>query len=160
MKLNRKTILVLTVTFLGLGVFFIFYFFIGQEYVYAKKYANTLFQYELPEKTEVVGKKFDYGVLYGGGPWGSGGYPTLVSYIKISTQLSEKEVFEHYNKNGFEIYFKGTAEQKMNNKEQTWYEGYIKSEDSLSTKNNNKAPIEIIIQYRKEFSYPFFIDFY
>lgn len=137
-----------------------FYFFVGQEYVYAKKYANTLFEFELPESTEVIEKDFDYGVLYGGGPSGSGGYPTLVAYIKISTQLSEKEIFEHYNNHDFEIYFKGAEEQMRNTKGQMWYEGSIKSEEALSTDDNLKAPIEVIIQHRKEFSYPFFIDFY
>ncbi|WP_168123937.1 hypothetical protein [Paenibacillus sp. HB172176] len=159
MKRNAKIILVLTIAFLVLGVSFMFYFFVGQKYAYAKKYANTLFEYEMPAATQVIEKDFDYGVFYGGGPWGSGGYPTMVAYIKISTQLSEKEVFEHYNKNGFEIYFKGTEELQKNDKGQIWYEGNIKNEDSLSTKENSKVPIEVIIQYRIEFTYPLFFDF-
>jgi hypothetical protein len=159
-KRGVKIILVLTVTFLGLSALFMFYVFVGQEYVYAKKYAKTLLEYELPEKTEVVVKDFDYGVLYGGGPWGSGGRPTVVAYKRISTELSEKEIFEHYNANNFEIYFEGTEELKKNGNNQIWYEGNIKNEDSLSAEDNNEAPIKVIIQYRTEFSYPFIIDFY
>lgn len=41
-----------------------------------------------------------------------------------------------------------------------WYEGLIKNEDTLKTETNNEEPIEAIIQYRTEFSYPFFIDLY
>ncbi|PLR91940.1 hypothetical protein [Bacillus sp. T33-2] len=125
-----------------------------------RKYADKLLEYKVPEKTEVIEQDFDYGVIYGGGPWGNGGYPTLVAYKRILTELSEKEIFDHYNTKDFEIYFKGAEELKKNNNNQIWYEGYIKKEDALSTEENNEHPIEVIIQYRTEFSYPFFIDFY
>jgi hypothetical protein len=160
MKRNRKIILVFAFTFLGLGVLFMFYVFVGQEYVYAKKYANRILEYKLPEKTEIIEQDFDYGVLYGGGPWGSGGQPTLVAYKRLSTELSEKEMFEHYNTKDFEIYFEGTKELKKNSKNQIWYEGYVKSGDVLSSEKNSKEPIEVIVQYRTVFSYPFFIDLY
>lgn len=137
-----------------------FYVFAGQKYVYAKKYANRLLEFEVPEKTEVIEQDFDYGVLYGGGPWGSGGYPTMVANKRILTKLSEKAIYEHYNSKDFEIYFEGTEDLMKNSKNQTWYEGFIKEEDALSTEENNVEPIEVIIQYRMEFSYPFFIDLY
>ncbi|MEH7239361.1 hypothetical protein [Bacillus sp. JJ1562] len=158
MKKGLKRIIIVTI--LGLCGLLLFYIFFGQGYVYAKKYANRLLEYKLPEKTEVIEQDFSYGVLFGGGPRGSGGYPTLVTYQKISTRLSEKEIFEHYNTNDFEIYFEGTEELKKNSYNKIWYEGYMKSEDVLSSEENNEEPIEVIIQYRTEFSYPFFIDLY
>ncbi|MCM3768770.1 hypothetical protein [Neobacillus niacini] len=87
---------------------------------------------------------------------GSGGRPTVAAYKRISTELSEKEIFEHYNTNNFEIYFEGTEELKKNGNDQIWYEGYMKNENVLSPEEQ----IEVIIQYRTEFSYPFFIDLY
>ncbi|TDL31996.1 hypothetical protein E2R51_12335 [Jeotgalibacillus sp. S-D1] len=158
MKHRFKIIIILT--FLAIFALGLFYIFFGQEYVYAKKYANRLLEYKLPEKTKVIEQDFDYGVLYGGGPWGSGGRPTLAAYKRISTELSEKEIFEHYNKNDFEIYFEGTEKLKKNSNNQIWYEGYLKSEDVLSSEENSEEPIEVIIQYRTEFSYPFFMDLY
>lgn len=74
--------------------------------------------------------------------------------------MSEKEIFEYYNTDNFEIYFDGSVELKKNNKGQIWYEGLMKDEDALSTEKNDKEPMEVMIQYRTEFSYPFFIDFY
>lgn len=137
-----------------------FYVLVGQEYVYAKKYANRLLKFELPEKTEVIEQDFDYGVLYGGGPWGSGGRPTVVAYKRISTELSEKEIDKHYDTNDFEIYFDGLEDLKVNSNGQLWYEGTIKDKNVLSSQRNENKKMEVIIQYRSEFSYPFFIDFY
>lgn len=37
-----------------------FYAFVGQKYVYTKKYANRLLEFELPEKTEVIEQDLDY----------------------------------------------------------------------------------------------------
>ncbi|MFL0366175.1 hypothetical protein ACH0BF_24600 [Pseudobacillus sp. 179-B 2D1 NHS] len=160
MKRVVKVLITVPFVFVAICILFLFYVFVGQEYVYAKKYANRLLDFELPEKTEVIEQDFDYGVLYGGGPWGSGGYPTVVVNIRILTKLSEKAIFEHYKSKDFEIYFEGTEELKKNSKNQIWYEGLVKEEDALSTEENNEAPIEVIIQYRTEFSYPFFIDLY
>jgi hypothetical protein len=137
-----------------------FYIFFGQEYVYAKKYADKLLDYQLPEKTKALEEEFDYGVLYGGGPWGSGGRPTVVAYKRISTELSEKEIYKHFDTNDFEIYFDGLEEIKVNSKGQMWHEGTTKDANVLSSKSNKKKPLEVIIQYRTEFSYPFFIDLY
>lgn len=137
-----------------------FYIISSQEQEYAKKYANKLLEFELPEKTKVLKEEFDYGVLYGGGPWGSGGRPTVVAYTRISTELSEKEIYKHYNTNGFEIFFDGLEDMIVNSKQQIWYEGTIKDENSLSSKRNEETPLEAIIQYRTEFNYPLFIDLY
>lgn len=158
MKSRWKKIIAISI--LGLCIAFLFYVFVGQQYLYAKKYSNILFEYELPEKTEVIEQDFGYGVLYGGGPWGSGGRPTVAAYQKLSTRLSEKEIFQHYNTNDFEIYFNGTEELMRDSGNQIWYEGEQKSERTLSSKGNDSEPIEVIIQFRTEFSYPFFIDLF
>ncbi|MBP2242303.1 hypothetical protein J2Z40_002877 [Cytobacillus eiseniae] len=160
MKRNVKWIITVTILLIGLFILFMVYVFVGQEYVYAKKYANRLLEFELPIKTTVIDQDFDYGVIYGGGPWGNGGYPTLVVYQKVITELSEREIFEHYNSEDFEIYFEGTEELQKNNNNQIWYEGSIKEKTILNTESNSNEPIEAIIQYRTEFSYPFFIDLY
>ena len=153
-KKNR----IITFIVVGLCALFIVYAFFGQEYLYAKKYANTLFDVDVPNKTKVIEQNFDYGTFYGGGPWGSGGYPTLVAYQILSTELSEREIFNYYSIKDFEIYFEGMEVVKKNHKNQFWYEGIIK-EDVLNTEKNTEKPIKVIIQYRKEFSYPLFIDF-
>lgn len=108
----------------------------------------------------MIEKYFDYGVLYGGGPWGSGGYPTVVAYMKLSSELSEKELFNHYNKNKFEIFFEDSEIIEKNREGKKWYEGQNSTGKNLSYKINKNDPINFIVQYRKEFSYPFFIDFY
>ena len=136
------------------------YFIFGQEYRYAKKHANQLFDYPLPPKTEVIDKDFDYGVLYGGGPWGSGGHPTVAAYMKLSSELSEKEIFEHYNEDRFEIYFDGNEEIKKNSSGKIWYEGNKSTGENLNDESNEGEPIQFIIQIRGVFSYPLFIDFY
>ena len=77
---------------------FLIYALFGQEYLYAKSFAAEFYEYPLPDKTKVTEKNFDYGVLFGGGPSGSGGYPTVASYIEIESELSEKELYDYYNK--------------------------------------------------------------
>lgn len=161
MKRRVKVLLAAPFVFVITCILLLLYVFVGQEYVYAKKYANKLLEFKLPEQTEVIDQDFDYGVLYGGGPWGSGGYPTVVAYKKILTKLSERDIFNHFqSKEEFEIYFNGTEELKMNSSNQIWYEGLVKDNENLSTNDNIEEPIEVIIQYRTEFSYPLFIDLY
>lgn len=157
MKRSVKWILTVSFVLVGLCVLYVF---VGQEYVYAKKYANELLEFQIPDKTKVIEEDFDYGVIYGGGPWGNGGYPTLVVYQRILTELSQKQIFEHYNRKDFEIYFEGDEVLKKNNKNQIWYEGVMKDKDTLDTQKNTDHAMEAIIQYRTEFSYPLFIDLY
>ena len=154
---NKKLYTIILI--LIVSVLLLYYVF-GQEYRYAKIYANELFDFEIPEKTKVVEQNFDYGVLYGGGPTGSGGYPTVVAYIKLSSELSEKEIFNHYNKNEFEIFFQDSEIITKNIQGKKWYDGKKSKGENLSFKINNDDPIKFIVQYRKEFSYPFFIDLY
>ncbi|MFC4323058.1 hypothetical protein [Litchfieldia salsa] len=160
MKRSVRWIVAIPFIFVGLFVVFMIYVFAGQEYVYAKNYANQLLEYELPERTTIIEQDFDYGVLYGGGPWGSGGRPTIVAYQRISTELSEEEIYNHYKPKNFEIYFNGLEDIQENSSGQVWYEGTMKNENLLSSQRNEKKPLEAIIQYRTEFSYPFFIDLY
>lgn len=136
------------------------YYIFGQEYRYAKSFSKQLIEYPLPAKTQVIEKNFDYGVLYGGGPKGSGGYPTVAVYMILSSELSEKEIFEYYNKGKFEIYFEGNEDIKKNSDGKVWYEGNKSTGENLNGESNENDPIKFIIQIRKEFSYPFFIDFY
>lgn len=96
-----------TMISISIAIILLLYYLLGQEHRYAKIYSNELFDYELPKKTKVIEKDFDYGVLYGGGPTGNGGYPTVVAYMKLSSELSEQDIFNHYNKNKFEIFFEG-----------------------------------------------------
>ena len=143
MKWSVKRKIIVPFIVVGVCVLLMFYVFVGQEYVYAKKYAKRLLEFEIPEKTEVIEQDFDYGIFYGGGPWGSGGYPTFVAYQRVSTELSEKEIFEHYNTKNFEIYFEGTEELKKNDENQNWFEGTIKDENILNNEENTEKPIEV-----------------
>lgn len=76
----------------------------------AKDFAEEFYAIPLPPKTKIIDQDFNYGVYYGGGPWGSGGRPTVVAYKKLSSELSEKDLVDHYTSNppleGVEIYFK------------------------------------------------------
>ena len=70
--------------------------FFSQDKKTAEEFANKVFSYPLHSKTKVLEQGFDYGVNYGGGPWGSGGRPTVVVYQKLYSELSEKEVYDYY----------------------------------------------------------------
>ncbi|WP_130805595.1 hypothetical protein [Senegalia massiliensis] len=154
---NKKLFIVLLIS---ITIILLLYYVFGQGHRYAKSYANRLFAYQLPEKTKIIEKDFDYGVLYGGGPRGSGGYPTMVAHMKLSSELSEKEIFNHYNKNKFEIFFEGYETIKKNSEGKKWYEGQKSTGKTLSDEMNKDEPINFIVQYRTEFNYPFFIDFH
>ena len=80
--------------------------------------------------------------------------------MKLSSELSEKEIFEHYNEDRFEIYFEGNEDIKKNSYGKVWYEGDKSIGENLNDESNEGDPIKFIIQIRGVFSYPFFIDFY
>lgn len=136
--------------------------FFSQDKQTAEEFANKVYTLPLPPKTKVIDQGFDYGVGYGGGPWGSGGQPTVVVYKRLSSELSEKELVDYYKERnsdlpslqGFEVYFQGDEKiQKTFNSKRTWYEG--KTPKSPSTKNNTGSPIELIIQVRNVFDSAF-----
>ncbi|KGR85501.1 hypothetical protein [Lysinibacillus odysseyi] len=167
MKSKRIAITSVAIFIIGFLVYALF----GQEYLYARSFASELYEYPLPDKTKVTERNFDYGVLFGGGPSGSGGYPTVASYIEIESELSEKELYDYYNKGnvfsapgedakrvGFEIYFAGHYHKQIE-EGKVWFEGDIQPGELGSQKNDGK-PIKAIVQIRAEFSYPFFIDFF
>lgn len=149
-----------TMILISIAIILLFYYVLGQGHRYAKLYSSELFYYELPKKTKIIEKNFDYGVLYGGGPTGSGGYPTIVAYMKLSSELSEQAIFTHYNGREFEIFFEGSEIIKKNIHGKIWYEGEKSKGEELSEETNENNPIKFIVQYRTEFSYPFFVDFY
>jgi len=110
----------------------------GQEYLYAKSFASKLYEYPLPDETKVIEKDFAYGVLFGGEPSGSGGFPTVASYIVLESDLSEKDLYDYYNKDkvipipckdtkkiGFEIYFADHYNKQIK-KDKVWFEGDTK----------------------------------
>lgn len=167
--MKSKKIAIASISLVLMGV--LIYALFGQEYLYAKSFADELSDYPLPDKTKIVDKNFDYGVLFGGGPSGSGGYPTVASFIEIESELSEKELYDYYNKDnifsvpgedtkkvGFEIYFAGYHDKKIE-KGKVWIEGNTQPKE-LSSGKNEGSPIKAIVQIRTEFSCPFFIDFY
>lgn len=156
MKNKKINIIIIILIVIILLAYYVF----GQEYRYAKINSNRLFDYELPKKTKLIEKDFDYGVLYGGGPSGSGGYPTVVGYMKLSSELSEKDIFNYYEQVDFEIFFEGSEILKKNNEGKEWYEDNKISNTKLSDEKNEDNPINFIVQDRTEFTYPFFIDFY
>lgn len=100
----------------------------------ARNFADKLFSYPLPPKTEITDTGFDYEVLYGEDMWGSKDKPTVVSYIRLSSKFSEKELMDYYKENndvesgasslkGFEIYFEGKiGNQATIKSEKDWYE--------------------------------------
>lgn len=149
-----------TIVLISITIILLLYYVLGQQYRYAKVYANQLFNYPTPERTKIIEKDFDYGVLYGGGPWGSGGYPTMVAYMKLSSELSEQDIFKHYNQNKFEIFFESSEIIEKNIQGKKWFESEKSKDEELSHESNKNKPINFIVQYRTEFSYPFFIDFY
>ncbi|PJN89552.1 hypothetical protein [Bacillus sp. mrc49] len=140
-------------------VAFFFYDLLSEDKQTVEEFANKYFSYTLPIKTKIIEKGFDYGVSYGGGPWGSGGQPTAVAYMKLSSELSEKELLDYYEIDnnepfeGFEIYFKGDEEIiKTFDGEQSWYEGT--TPPNPSKESNKGKPIEFIVQKRTIFNSP------
>lgn len=129
--------------------------FFSQDKKTAEEYANNFFSHPIPPETKVLEQGFDYGVGYGGGPWGNSGRPIVVAYKKFSSELSEKEVYEYYNEQErvFEIYFEGDEEINKTSDGRTWYEG--KNRENLHTKDNTEEPIEFIVQVRTEFTSAF-----
>lgn len=128
--------------------------FFNQDKKTAEEFAIKIFSTPLPPKTKVLDRGFDYGVTYGGGPSGSGGYPTVVVYQKLYSELSEKEVAEYYKERDYELYFDGDEElKKAMDGKRTWYEG--KKRENLSSKDNTGRPIEFIVQVRTEFDSAF-----
>ncbi|MEE6132321.1 MULTISPECIES: hypothetical protein [Priestia] len=133
-------------------------YFLSHDKRTAKAFAEEFYAIPLPPKTTVIDQAFNYGVFYGGGPWGSGGRPTVVAYKKLSSELSEKELVDYYTSNppleGIEIYFKWEEKGVTTaDNEKKWYEG--KTPKQPSEENNTGSPIEVIIQLREEFESAF-----
>ncbi|WP_424514038.1 hypothetical protein [Psychrobacillus psychrotolerans] len=133
--------------------------FFSQDKKNAEEYANNFFSYPIPPETKMLEHGFDYGVGYGvgygGGPSGNSGRPIVVAYKKLSSELSEKELYDYYNEQerAFEIYFEGDEEVNKTPDGRTWYEG--KTRENLHTKDNTGEPIEFIVQVRSEFATAF-----
>ncbi len=129
--------------------------FFSQDKKTAEEYANNFFSYPIPPETKMLEQGFDYGVGYGGGPSGNSGRPIVVAYKKLSSELSEKEVYDYYNEQerAFEIYFEGDEEINKTSDGRTWYEGNTR--ENLHTKDNTGEPIEFIVQVRSEFATAF-----
>lgn len=49
---------------------FFFYNLLSEDKQAVEEFANEFFSYTLPTKTKIIEKEYDYGVSYGGGPWG------------------------------------------------------------------------------------------
>ena len=151
----NKRYKILIILSLILAVSWLAVSFFSQDKKTAEEFANKVFSYPLPLKTKVLEQGFDYGVSYGGGPWGSGGQPTVVVYKKLSSELSEKEVYDYYKEQerAFEIYFEGDEEINKTSDGRTWYEG--KTRENLHPKENTGKTIEFIVQVRSEFATAF-----
>lgn len=124
----------------------------------AKDFAEEFYAIPLPPKTKIIDQDFNYGVYYGGGPWGSGGRPTVVAYKKLSSELSEKDLVDRYTSNppleGVEIYFKWDEKDTTTaGSEKKWFEGEMPKQPS--TENHKGSPIEVVIQSREEFESAF-----
>lgn len=129
------------------------YHFLNYEREVAKNFADKLFSYPLPPKTEITDKGFDYEVLYGEDLWESKDQPTVVAYMRLSSKLSEKELMDYYKENndvesgvsslkGFEV----KVEEEIENRatfmgEKDWYE-------ELNKGNNEENPLELIVQVK------------
>ncbi|RAS73187.1 hypothetical protein [Priestia endophytica] len=124
----------------------------------ARKFANKLFSYPLPPKTEITAKGFDYEVLYEGEFFKKGDPFTVVAYIRLSSELSEKELMDYYNRNndgfsdisplkGSEVHFE--RGQKIQEVLIGKKKGYKKS--NLSKKSTEGNRIEFIVQVRNIF---------
>ncbi|MGE6206337.1 hypothetical protein [Guptibacillus hwajinpoensis] len=141
--MQKKSVYLLVISIFVFSVFI--YYIYGQEYRYAKKIANNLFELSIPEKTVLLEKGYDYGQFYGGGPTGNGGYPTVVVYMKISSSLSEQEIFDYYNQDDIEVYFDWWVEEERGKE---WYEGIKPKPQKLSDKENINKTIKVVIQKR------------
>lgn len=155
---KEKKIFIASLPFFVVG--FILYALVGERYLYAKNIAHDLYHYPLPAHTKIVEKNFDYGVFFPNGPTGSGGYPTVVAFIEIESELSRKELYNYYNENTlpendevkFEIYFED-SQKKIEVDGKVFYER-SGSPGSLSSEVTKGEKTKAIIQIKKEFSHP------
>ena len=134
------------------GVIVSLSFVFGQEDRYAKQFAEEFYDCSFPTKTVLIERGYDYDYIYGGGPSGNGGYPTVVAYMKLSSTLSEKELFHYYNRQDLEVYFDWWVEVEEGKK---WYEGVTPTLKKLSDEANNEKPINVIIQKRSSLVTPY-----
>ncbi|MGG4268235.1 hypothetical protein [Peribacillus simplex] len=141
-------------------VAFFFYDLLSEDKQTVEEFANNFFSYTLPTKPKIIEKGYDYGVSFGGGPWGNAGQPTAVAFMKLSSELSEKELMDYYeidnNKSlkGFEVYFKSDEEiRETFDGKHSWYEGTTSS--NPSKESNKGEPIEFILQKRMVFDSSF-----
>ncbi|MEN0644871.1 hypothetical protein MKY91_17080 [Alkalicoccobacillus gibsonii] len=136
-----------------LGISLLSYYVFGQESRYAKKYANELFDYPLPAETVVLEQGYNYGTFFGGGPWGSDGLPTVAAYLKVKTELSERDIVEYYDKR-FEIYFDGDEHLKVTAPDlpgtsKNWYEGQNARFIDMNQLSDEVNSMTYIVQLRK-----------
>ena len=149
--MKNKTVWILITIFLFIPLAFYTYGTIKDIHT-VEKVAHTLFSYPLPPKTEEIDKYANYGLVYGGGPYGSGDQGTAVAFMKLTSELSEEELIDYYSDvQSFEIYFEGD-ERLMENRGKVWYEG----SPSLipSSQSNEGDPITLIVQIRTPFTSP------
>lgn len=145
-RTKKMSIIFLSILLLiGLSLWFF-----GKDKREAKDFADKLYSYPLPPETEVIQKGYDYGSSYGGTPLANGNYITAVAYMKLSSNLSEKELIDYYKAiNGSEIYFEGDEEINTSRTGRTWYEGTTPV--NPSQEKNIQKPIELIVQTRTIF---------
>ncbi len=72
--------------------------------------------------------------------------------MKLSSTLSEKELFHYYNRQDLEVYFDWWVEVEEGKK---WYEGVTPTLKKLSDEANNEKPINVIIQKRSSLVTPY-----
>lgn len=141
--MQKKSVYLLVISILVFSVFV--YYIYGQEYRYAKEFANELYEYSIPPNTVLIEKGYDFAYNYGGGPRGNGGYPTVVAFMKLSSSLSEQEIFNYYDQDDIEVYFDWWVEEE---KGKEWYEGIKPKPQKLSDKENINKTIKVVIQKR------------
>lgn len=145
-RTKKLTIFFLSI-FLLIGLFL---WFVGKDKREAKDFADKLYSYPLPPETEVINKGYDYGSSYGGTPQGNGNYITAIAYIKLSSNLSEKELIDYYKViKVSEIYFEGDEEINTSRTGRSWYEGTTPV--NPNQEKNIQKPIELIVQTRTIF---------
>ncbi|MCM3537888.1 hypothetical protein [Priestia endophytica] len=131
------------------------YHFLNYEREIAQNFADKLFSYPLPPKTEITDKGFDYEVLDGEGLWWSKDQPMVVAYIRLSSKLNEKELMDYYKENidvgsdvsslkGFEINFEEEIENLATFTDEK--DGY--EELNVNKRNNEENPLELIVQLK------------
>ncbi|SDT56624.1 hypothetical protein SAMN05444162_5015 [Paenibacillaceae bacterium GAS479] len=164
-RTSYKTLFSLTIVVLIIVLIVVY---IGKPERVSNRFAQNLFNYPLPAETTLLEKKQYNGRNWVGG--GSGGYWSVIAYIKLNTKLSQREIVRYYKLAGEfpypdpdnnirgvqpEIYFEDNR-KLIEASEGTYYlteRGSHQAVETIDKMDQEGAANEVIVQIVSGFKY-------